>query len=189
MIIQPEFNLDKVWENTWESLSKGIATQGHPFKTPVFISFRKNYPIGRVVVLRDLDNDKQFWFYTDSRSEKVKYLERMPVGNFVFYDSASMVQIRIMAKISIHKEDEVAKQLWEAIPDNQRADYGGDFAPGVTLQGPEEQTHDGKMGYYFCALCCSPFEMEVLQLRPGEGHLKVRYEKSTTGWTQQWIAP
>jgi pyridoxamine 5'-phosphate oxidase len=189
MIIEPEFSLDKVWENIWNSLHAGVDTSGHPFKTPVFISFRKNYPIGRVVVVRELDKDNRFWFYTDSRSEKVKYLERMPIGNFVFYDPKSLVQIRIMAKISLHKEDEVAKSRWENIPAAQRADYGGEFAPGITIHSPEDQTHDGKMGYHFCAICCSPFEVEVLQLRPGQGHLKARYEKSTTGWTQQWIAP
>lgn len=189
MIIEPEFSLDKVWENVWKSLSAGTATGNHPFKTPVFISFRKNYPIGRVVVLRELDKDNCFWFYTDSRSEKVKYLERMPVGNFVFYDPEAMVQIRIMVKISLHKEDEVARERWEKIPAMQRSDYGGEYAPGITLRDPEEQTYEGKMGYHFCAICCSPFEVEVLQLRPGEGHIKARYEKSTTGWTRQWIAP
>ncbi|MEZ4949735.1 MAG: pyridoxamine 5'-phosphate oxidase family protein [Saprospiraceae bacterium] len=187
MKIQADFSLDRVWETIWNNIKTGIETNNPFYKTPAFISLRKNYPVGRVVVLRELDKDMQFWFYTDSRSEKVKYLERMPVGNFLFYDQELQLQVRIMVKVSLHKEDDIANEIWAQMPARNRKDYGGEFAPGIHIENPEAQSHDGKLGYHFCAICCSPFEVEILQLNP-EGHLRAKYEKSTAGWTQQWIA-
>ena len=65
-------DLDKVYLKIWNLLDLGLKNRDAPFHIPVFICGNENNFDGRIVVLRGVnDKEKQLWFHSAIRSNKI----------------------------------------------------------------------------------------------------------------------
>ncbi len=117
--------MSSIWENStshgeilkrvWKHLDLGVIQGNHPFHTPVFGTENGSSPSIRVVVLR------RFWrhparlaFHTHTGSPKIEQINKNPHVAWNFYHAEEKLQARIKGIATIHTDDELADEQWNA---------------------------------------------------------------------------
>ena len=157
-----------------------VGTDGHPDARTVVL--RHVDPAGRVVR-----------FHSDIRSEKVRSLQRDPRLALHFYDPAMRVQVRILARATIHHGDECAAAAWNAAAPMSRACYTTAVTPGERLdsfpEGPAAPPAGDDAGRdHFAVLSCRFDLVDLLALRAA-GHQRVRLHLDRDPITWTVLAP
>lgn len=117
----------EILKNIWKHLDLATLERHHPFHTPVFGTVCDNAPNLRVVVLR------RFWrktprlaFHTHLGSPKISEIRANPNVSFAFYHPKEKLQLRIKGRATIHTNDDLAEEQWQATELFSRRCYVGE---------------------------------------------------------------
>ena len=199
-MIQPTSSLPNILDHVWELLVRGGADKKHPFHYPVLATFGEQGVQQRTVVLRKaLKPERQLISYSDQRTQKITDLRRQNEGGWLFYDHGSKEQIRVRSLTTLHHQDQIAREHWNAIPPGARGDYLGPVAPGTPSEtytdnlpsdfkegATEENTQEGFGN--FMVLASEVIALDYLKLRR-EGHLRAQFHWQEDTWQGNWVAP
>ena len=200
---KPDFynNLDKTYEKIWDLLNKGLADRNNPFHIPVFICGSKMNIGGRIVVLRGFDKrNKNLFFHSDIRSNKINLLKSQPQGTFLFYDKIEKIQLRISCKMNIHYQNDKAKESWINTAHMSRQCYLGNIAPGSDCLEPTSglsedidnskyTLEESEVGFKnFCVLEGIITSIEWLYLA-SKGHRRAKFSFKDNHVDKKWLIP
>ncbi len=117
----------EILKNIWKHLDLATLERHHPFHTPVFGTVCDNAPNLRVVVLR------RFWrktprlaFHTHLGSPKISEIRANPNVSFAFYHPKEKLQLRVKGRATIHTNDDLAEEQWQATELFSRRCYVGE---------------------------------------------------------------
>ena len=85
MLINKWIDLKEVFSTVKHELYRGALDNKHPFRFVVLGTLSDVGPESRYVVLRMIDEQLNFFIYTDQRTEKVKSIELDPRVSLLFY--------------------------------------------------------------------------------------------------------
>jgi pyridoxamine 5'-phosphate oxidase len=200
-MIDQSASLEEVYNHAWGMMERGAADGKHVYHFPVLATVGKNGIEQRTLVLRDATSKQnELVCYSDFRSTKIAALKNDPQANWLFYDHKSKEQIRVHTQMSIHHEDERARELWNKIPPKSRGDYSGPFPPGTAkdeytanlpgqfLNGTPTEENTAESFHNFCVLVADVQYIEWLGLRRG-GHVRAAFKRKDNQWDKMWLAP
>lgn len=126
--------LDDLGPLIWRALERAACEMGHPWRTPVLGTVTDGECVLRTVVLRAANAESRHLIcFTDARAAKVSHIRNNPRVQFLFYDEADKVQIRVEGRATIQHRNDLAQKYWDALPDQQRGQYVSHCAPGTKL--------------------------------------------------------
>lgn len=125
-----EYTLDGLERDSWLRLLNAAVRYKDAMHNPVVANVNQ-YGINiRTVVLRKVKPvEKQLVFHTDIRSGKWKELQQQNNISWLFYDAPGRIQIRLSGKASLHHNDAIAEEAWEASTMSSRKIYLGEPGP------------------------------------------------------------
>lgn len=190
MLIRKDDSHEQIIQSVKHELHRGALDSRHPFRFVCLGTQGAHGPSMRYVVLREVTSHMEFLVYTDQRSSKIEEIQANKSVSLLFYHPAKRVQIRVEGQVNLHHGDSLAAKHWNNVQGEGRKAYGSVISPGTPINGPVEafqwpETIDSQN---FVVLRINPVELEVLQLN-GVEHLRVRLDKSGSGWSAQWLAP
>lgn len=179
----------EIWQSLVHELHRGALDPKHPFRFTNLGTIGKSGPEVRTVVIRSVTQELDFVVYTDFRSEKVAELTVNPLATLHFYHVGKRVQIRVKAKVEIHRQDALAKDFWNQIQGEAQKAYTSTLAPGTPISDPKSgfdwpEVMDDR---FFAVLKFIPESIEALQLN-GLRHLRILFSKKGN-WEGQWLVP
>jgi len=176
-----------IFQELSEELKKGVSQKGHAFRyfTLATVGLDQVARL-RTIVLRNVSEELQLTFYTDSRSKKmIHLLENKKVG-LLFYNPENLMQIRIEGMAKAINDEETKVKYWNGNK-KSRKEYTTTIAPGTPLTNP------GHLEYlddedHFCIVEITPFKIEYLKLKSPH-HIRVRYSWEVDFWEQEFLVP
>lgn len=191
----PPQSLDGMRHRLLDGLTRGARDSRHPFHRPALATVnRLGHPEVRTVVLREFNRDSlNLFFYTDSRSPKVKELGDQPEAVWLFYDPRHQLQLRVTTRCKRYRSDEMKDPRWRRLSDAQKRDYRGLHAPGHAMDGPRAADPparpEPRFGYeHFCLIGGKVVRADVLFLLR-EGHLRAQFDFTKADAPGSWVAP
>ena len=188
-------DLDLTLIEAWRLLADGVVKRDTPSHTPALATIGLNgLPQVRTVVLRGLDQDN--WtvrIHTDSRSAKVLEIKANPAVAIHTYDFGRKVQLRLMARASLHGDDGIAGEAWRTSPLGCRRIYRGESSSGQALLSPYDVvdggSDDAEAGREsFSVILCRIQSLEWLYL-DARGHRRARFLRDGERITGSWLVP
>ncbi|NNJ88887.1 MAG: pyridoxamine 5'-phosphate oxidase family protein [Eudoraea sp.] len=171
-----------------KELKKGVSQKGHPFRyfTLATVGLDQVARL-RTVVLRDISEELQLTFYTDSRSKKMIHLQENKKVGLLFYNSKNLMQIRIEGMAKVIHDEEIKEKYWKGVKGPSRKDYTTTTAPGTTLTNPDQLDYLDDEDH-FCIVQITPFKIEYLKLKRPH-HIRVRYSWEDDYWESEFLVP
>jgi pyridoxamine 5'-phosphate oxidase len=190
MLFNSKQILHEILETLIHELHRGALDPKHPFRYLNLGTCCKDFPEVRTVVLRKVDQDLNFYVFTDSRSEKVQAIQENSKVALHFYHPKKRVQIRIQAETEIHHQDELASESWKRVQGDAQKAYTSTLAPGRKIEYPEPawQWPENMGDRFFAVLKFIPQSIEALQL-DGLNHLRMRFSREEKDWKGAWLVP
>lgn len=191
----PDFynDLDLSLRAAWSLLGRGAQDRKAPAHTPVLATMGDGQPQVRTVVLRDCDRGaRRLRFHTDQRSHKVAEIEADPVGAVHVYDPKQKIQLRIDCRLSIHIDDDLAREAWATTREFSRICYQVMQAPGAMVSDPSgvpfsrDESNDGADN--FAVISALVTRIEWLYLA-AHGHRRAEYIWQDGDWQGRWLVP
>lgn len=190
MLINRNDTLIDVLSNVSHELHRGALDRNHPFRFVSMATVSDNTANSRLVVLREIQQDLSFVFFTDKRSQKISDLSENQAATLLFWHAGKKVQVSVKGKVEIHNQDAKAEEYWSGISIDGRKAYGSTLAPADIVDRPEV-AHDWPCeisSEFFSVIIVHPEELDVLQLHKlSHYRAQFRYEKSE--WLGSWIVP
>ncbi|WP_373521364.1 pyridoxamine 5'-phosphate oxidase family protein [Aquiflexum sp.] len=195
MLFSSKDSLDDIFHAIQHELNRGALDSKHPFRFVSFATQGQEGPDVRFVVLRKIDKDFNFYFFTDARSSKVEQLMNSGNVSLLFYHPKRRVQVKVFGKVEIHQKNELSESFWFSVQGDSRKAYNSVLAPGAIISDPEkaflwaEEMND----QHFCLIKFTALQVEGLQLN-GLTHVRVQFKKTenTHGdsfWSSTWLVP
>lgn len=194
----PEDDLGAILDFTWSELERATTDRDSQFRHAQIASTGPHgWPQLRTVILRHADAGKrQVGFHTDCRSAKVAEMDADTSVAIVTADRPRELQIRLWGQAELHVDDARARAVWDALYPPLRVPYRTPYAPGRPIDTPGEAdpTDEAKSaapdaGFEnFAFVVIRVIRLEWLQLRPGRGHRRARFEWNGA-WEGSWLAP
>ena len=171
--------------------------------TPVLVSSSEDHTgRSRTVVLRDtVRTTRELRIHADSRSAKVEELHLRPACQVLAYHPMQKIQIRLDATVSVHRENDVAREIWEQMPLSSRRCYLAQDAPGsfasnptsglpIDLENRVPSVAESQPGFcYFAAIIIKVEQLEWLYLA-AQGHRRAKFVWAADGIvTSRWLVP
>ncbi|MDA0254323.1 MAG: pyridoxamine 5'-phosphate oxidase family protein [Planctomycetota bacterium] len=185
----------ETWALVATELSAAVRSGRHPFHVFTIATLGLDgSPRSRTVVLRGFDGAaREIHFHTDARSPKAAELARDGRVALHWYDPTGRLQIRITALATLHHEDSIARQAWEAAAPMSRGCYTSPAAPGTPLPevppAPPPAGPDSTRGRAcFAVVCCRFDAVELLALH-ATGHERLRLDLGGDVPTATILAP
>jgi len=126
--------LNDLDDAAWSMFDAGVSSSKHAFHLPCIASTCNGRPRVRTVVLRGTNReDCTLSFHTDSRSSKVADLVQSPAVEWLFYDAAARVQLRVISEATVHQSDRLATEAWATVQLYSRRCYLSRNTPGAPL--------------------------------------------------------
>ena len=117
-------DLDRLETACWASLRDGAKDRHSPMHTIVLATVHEGAPRLRTVVLRRVDiMEKRVYAHVDLRSPKAAAILADPNTSWLAYDPVARVQIRLSGKSTVHNQEELCRQHWEATGHHSRRFY------------------------------------------------------------------
>ncbi|MGJ3232064.1 MAG: pyridoxamine 5'-phosphate oxidase family protein [Oceanicaulis sp.] len=128
-------------------LSRAANEKKSPLRWPVLATRGEAFPGARMLVVRAFDRQaRTIELHTDARSAKIAELKRDPSCALLFFDKASMVQLRIDAQAEILIGD-AAGAAFARAPHSSLDDYRG-LASGDDPNAPRsEDSEDARANF------------------------------------------
>ncbi len=187
-------------DTAWRMLAEGATDRRSAFHAPMASSVGLDgRPRVRVVILRGCDPaSRRLRFHTDRRSDKFAELARHPAIALTAYDAAAKIQVRIEGEASLHTDDAVADDAWDASRRFSRICYGVEPAPGVAIADgggfrlPEADDEINAGRAHFAAVVIEARTLEFLYLASA-GHRRARFSFGDPAEAMPieatWLAP
>jgi len=189
--MMPEDDLGAILDFTWSELERATTDRDSQFRHAQIASTGPHgWPQLRTVILRHADAGKrQVGFHTDCRSAKFAEMDADTSVAIVTADRPRELQIRLWGQAELHVEDARARAVWDALYPPLRVPYRTPYAPGrpIEIPGEADPTDEAKSaapdaGFEnFAFVVIRVIRLEWLQLRPGRGHRRDRFE-----WIGAW---
>jgi len=191
----PDFynDLDLSLNAAWSLLARGAKDRKAPAHTPVLATNGDGGPRLRTVVLRGCDREpRRLRFHTDRRSAKVAEIAADPAGAVLVYDPGRKIQLRLDCVLSIHIDDDLAREAWAATRDFSRVCYQVMRGPGDPLGDPREvpfSAADSNEGWdHFAVIAAEATRIEWLYLA-AHGHRRAEFVWRDGDWKGRWLIP
>jgi len=190
-------------EHAWLLLEDAARNRHSPMHTPVLVSSGKDHTAcARTVVLRDtVRTTRELRIHTDSRSTKVEELHHQPVCQILAYHPLQKIQIRLDATVSIHQQNDFAREIWEQMPLSSRRCYLTQKAPGSRTNNPTSglptdfenrvpNATESEAGFCcFAAVIIKVEQLEWLYLA-AQGHRRAQFDWDADGIVaSRWLVP
>ncbi|WP_421870805.1 pyridoxamine 5'-phosphate oxidase family protein [Marinoscillum sp.] len=190
MLIDSSHTTGDVWQVVVQELRRAIVDHRHPFRFVVLGTTDGREVSQRYVVLRDLDDSLNFYIFTDTRTQKVDHLNKLPNCSLLFYHDRKRVQIRINGVVELHQHAGLMERYWQKVQGEAQKAYTRSKAPGTQISTWEEAHHwdESLDSEHFTVLKIIPAQVDVLQLN-GLEHFRVRFSKLNQEWTGQRLVP
>ena len=134
-VIEPP--LEKILNETWGMLQRGVSSFKDPFHWPVLGTIGKDGSFLRTVILRQFDSAERLLVcYSDSRADKVLQIAGFSKISWLFYHPKKKIQLRIAGPATLHTDDDFADQQWAATKITGRLNYCTVDPPGTTMDQP-----------------------------------------------------
>lgn len=171
-----------------EELKKGVSQKGHPFRYFTLATVGLDHVARlRTIVLREVTEDLQLTFYTDSRSKKMIHLQENKKVGLLFYNPKNLMQIRIEGLAKVVKDEKIKEKYWQGVKGSSKKDYTTTTAPGTTLSDPSQLDYLDDEDH-FCIVEITPFKIEYLRLKRPH-HIRVRYSWEVDFWESEYLVP
>ena len=199
-MIDASSSLSDILSHAWDLLARGGADKKHPYHFPVLATYGPQGVQQRTIVLRKAyPPERLLRAYSDARPQKIVDLQQHPEASWLFYDHGSKEQIRARGRVTLHQQDDLAKELWNTIPPQARGDYLGPVAPGTHADGytdnlpsdfREEPTEENTQAGFnnFVVIESEVTGIDYLKLRRN-GHLRAQFYWEEGHWRHHWTAP
>ena len=126
------YSLEALEKDSWLRLLNGSIKYKDALHNPVVANVNQQGVNIRTVVLRKVKPvEKQLVFHTDIRSGKWNDLQHQNTISWLFYDAQAKIQIRLSGTASLHQDDAIAEEAWEASTMSSRKIYLGKAGPSV----------------------------------------------------------
>lgn len=191
----------EILKKVWRNLDLGVIDRKHPFHLPVFGTVDGDAPSLRTVVLRRFwRKPAQLAFHSHLGSPKVSQINANPNVYWLFYNSEERLQVRIKGTASIHQNDELTDEQWQATELFSRRCYIGEAPtqeskkPTTGLPDdlncrkptPEESEH-GKEN--FVVIVSTIDEIDCMEL-DRRGHRRSLFKWNADGEIEmKWLTP
>jgi pyridoxamine 5'-phosphate oxidase len=190
MLFSAEDTLEDIFRIVKHELHRGALDPKHPFRFFSLASHTDSDIDVRYVVLRKLDEELNFYFFTDYRSTKRKQLKNKPDAALLFYHPGKRAQVRIKGKIEIHHQNDLSRTFWSTIQGDAQKAYNAITPPGEIISDPLSAYNwptemDDR---FFCLIKVIPIHFEALQIH-GLNHIRVVFQKKKDSWQMDWLAP
>lgn len=194
-------SIEQVLTKSWQMLSRGAAEPGDPFHTAVLGTDGPGGCNLRTVVLRGvLVAERSLICHTDVRSPKVQEIQNNPWVSWLFYHPEQKVQLRLTGSATLHTDDELADEQWQAAPESSKRLYCAMQPPGTPVDAPSsglpkdlgprsltvEESAAGRENY--AVIACPVVFIDWLYLR-AEGHRRAQFTRGDEGWASTWVIP
>lgn len=135
--MQSEILAREILTRAFDLIERGVTERHDDFHTPVLVTIgANNLPEARTVVLRKFERGVRSLFcHVDLRSPKVLEIRNNPDTAWLFYHQPEKLQLRVRAATTIHTDDQIAAEQWQASQLFARRCYCGD-APGTLKDAP-----------------------------------------------------
>jgi len=178
--------LNAIFKSTVNEVKFGYLKRKHPFRYCYLSSVYKNKPVVRTVVLRDMTDNDELVFFTDSRSQKVAQFRLNPYAEVLFYHPKKLLQIKASGTISFLKDEEKLKYYRQKIQGPSLNDYITEKPPSTPIKNPDLVDYN-EDDVNFCVLILKINILESLQLkRPN--HIRCRFERENN-WEGGFLVP
>lgn len=180
--------LKDLFAEIWKELKCGTTEDAHPFKACSLASSIADGQVKqRMVILREVTDEKTLLFYTDNRSSKIGQLEQNPVASVLFYNFKSQLQLSIKGKVIIHSSDELWHEHRLKIEGRSINDYNTKSSPGKKIKNPLNVKRTEEI--HFAVLELIPDTIEYLKLRAEPNRLRAIFTKKNSEWEQTYLVP
>lgn len=192
----------EILKKIWKHLDLGVIDRDHPFHQGVFATVSGNKPAVRVITLRRFwrKNPRGLAFHAHIGSPKIKEIEANPNVSFIFYHPNKRFQVRIEGVATIHQNDELADEQWEATGLFSRRCYIGE-APSQPTEKPtcgfpedlinrqptKEESETGRKNFVVISSTIDSIDCMELDVRGHRRSLFVWNEKGEL--ETKWLTP
>ncbi len=153
------------------NLIEAVENLQHPWR--LFVSANIDlggHPQSRYVVLRDFcKENNEIVFFTDQRSTKVPALHRQPNISLCFFDPLSRLQLEVKALVTLHNNDDAAKEYWQNTSWKSLQCYYMKESPGEKLEAPfilnTGELTEAQAFRFFTVVKCTPLNWDILLLK------------------------
>ena len=185
--------LTTIIDQIWVGFTNAINQVKHPWRFPVLGTHGINGPDVRTMVLRSVNASiREITVQTDIRSAKIPDLRKDPRVAWHFYDAKSKVQVRAQGRMTVHHNDQIARDAWLTIPEANKRNYSSIIAPGTPINNRElGQAVSGSDTYAlenFAVLSTGITSIDWLQLR-SEYHQRALFQWTGNDWDSTWTVP
>ncbi len=190
MLFSTEDSLEDIFSIVNDELDRGASDPTHPFRFFSLATHTDSDIDVRYVVLRNLDDQSNLFFFTDFRSTKVKQLKNKPHVALLFYHPEKRTQVRIKGNIEIHHQNDLSRIFWAIVQEDARKAYNSKIPPGEIISDPLiAYNWTAKMDdRFFCLIKVIPSHIEALQIH-GLNHIRVVFQKKKDIWKMDWLTP
>lgn len=192
----------EILKKIWKHLDLGAIDRNHPFHTPVFATISENIPHPRIVVLRRFwrKNPRGLAFHTHHSSAKVVEIKENPHISWLFYHPQERFQLRISGIATIHSNDELADEQWDATGLFSRRCYIGE-APSqpsekpttglpedlINRQPTKEESEQGRQNFVVISSTIDSIDCMELDVKGHRRSLFIWNEKGEL--ETKWLTP
>jgi pyridoxamine 5'-phosphate oxidase len=191
-------DLDDVYRDIWQRITRGKADRRSPFHTPVVGTADGSM---RVMVLRGVSPESStVRFHTDYRSGKIEAIGDGAPVSILFYDTQAKVQIRATGTGLIERTGETADSAWARSANTSRRCYLAHTGPGTQVEAPTSglpeqfektmptlaETEAGRDN--FAVLLIELHRLEWLYLAH-DGHRRAAFVRDGDAWHSHWLVP
>ncbi|MBS1796894.1 MAG: pyridoxamine 5'-phosphate oxidase family protein [Acidobacteria bacterium] len=191
----------EILKRVWKHLDLGVLDRDHPFHTPVFGTVAYGAPRMRMIVLR------RFWrrparlaFHAHAGSPKVAEIRANPAVSWLFYHPRERFQVRITGVATLHTDDELHAEQWQATELFSRRCYVGEAPsrpsdkptsglPGdlVDRRPTREESEAGRAN--FVVVSSTIDEIDCVELNV-KGHRRSHFAWKAKGELEmRWLTP
>ena len=190
MLFTTTSSREEIWAIVNKEFQLASKETQHPFRFVNLCTLDGNQPDSRYVVLREVTEDLQLLFYTDSRSKKITQIMENPKVSLLFYHSSERCQVKINGIATILAPKEATDNYWENISTEGHRAYQSKKPPKTEVETAEEGMilNVKYKNDYFSVIKVVPNEVECLQLG-SKGHLKHAFKKENEKWQSSWLVP
>lgn len=196
-------DLDTVLDRVWKRIEHAAENAHSPSRILTFGTVQRDHPHLRSVVLRSAAREeRRLSFHSDRRAGKVGDIQAHDRIAWHGWDPDTSEQIRLRGTASVHTDDTVADEMWEAQEPASLVVYPRPSAPGTPLDAPDDglqasvkeepitraDVADGRQ--YFAVVRTVIDEIDWLHLHP-EGHYRARFrfDAARQAFEGTWIVP
>lgn len=190
MLFTAKDSLENVFQSIRHELHRGALDPKHPFRFVSFATCNNNGPDIRYVVLRSLEDQLHFYFFTDSRTKKVADIKKNSMVSLLFYHPSKRVQVKVIGEAILHLQNEKTEKYWSKIQGEGQKAYNPILPSGTPIKDPKAayQWQEPMDDRYFCVIEIKPQLIEGLQLY-GVSHIRMKSQLLDGKWSHSWLVP